>query len=129
MPKTSNMARIGAGALAATGVLHLILTPEYLEEQTYIGVLFIAGGIAALALAVAIWRRDDPRAWGAAALIAAGMGIGFILSRTTGLPGFHEGEWELSGIVSLLLEGTVIVAALGALRAQAPLARSAAVAR
>lgn len=129
MLKTSNMARIGAGALAATGVLHLILTPEYLEEQAYIGVLFIAGGIAALVLAAAIWRRDDPRAWGAAALIAAGMGIGFVLSRTTGLPGFHEGEWELSGVVSLLLEGTVIVAALSALRGQAPLARSGAIAR
>ena len=129
MLKTSNVPRIGAGALAATGLLHLILTPEYLEEQAYIGVLFIAGGIAALILAAVIWRQDDPRAWGAAAMIAAGMGIGFILSRTTGLPGFHEGEWELSGIVSLLLEGTVIAAAIGALRAQAPLADSGAVAR
>ena len=128
MLKTSNMARIGAGALAATGILHLILTPEYFGEQAYLGVLFIAGGIAALALALAIWRREDQRAWGAAALIAAGMGIGFVLSRTVGLPGFHEGEWELSGIVSLLLEGTVIVAALTALRAQAPLVRSDAVA-
>ena len=32
------------------------------------------------------------------------MGAGFILSRTVGLPGFHESEWELSGMVSLLFE-------------------------
>jgi hypothetical protein len=45
------------------------------------------------------------------------MGLGFVLSRTVGLPGFKEAEWELSGIVSLLLEGGVLVAAAVALAA------------
>jgi hypothetical protein len=33
-----------------------------------------------------------------------GMGIAFVLSRTTGLPGFKESGWELSGVVTLVLE-------------------------
>lgn len=96
--------RWAAGALALTGALHLILAPEYLEEQAYIGVLFILGGIAALAIAARLLNRDDGRAWALGALISAGMAVGFILSRTTGLPGFHESEWELSGLVTVALE-------------------------
>ena len=108
--------RIGSGLLAATGALHLVLAPEYLEEQTYIGALFIAGGLAAIALAVKLWARDDARAWALGALLAAGMGAGFVLSRTIGLPGFHEGEWELSGVISVLLEAGFVGIAATAFR-------------
>jgi hypothetical protein len=37
-------------------------------------------------------------------VIAVGMAAGFILSRSTGLPGFHETEWEPSGVLAVLLE-------------------------
>ena len=49
-----------------------------------------------------------PAGWALGALIAAGMAAGFILSRSIGLPGFHESDWELSGIVSVLLEAGFI---------------------
>lgn len=111
MRQRSALASAGIAALAATGVLHLALAPEYLAEKAYVGALFIAGGIACLALSARIWARGDRAEWMAAAAVAGGMGVGFILSRTLGLPGFHEGEWELSGLISLLLEGTVVVAA------------------
>jgi hypothetical protein len=39
------------------------------------------------------------------------MAVGFIMSRSVGLPGFHESDWEPSGILSVLLE----VAFIGAL--------------
>ena len=52
----------------------------------------------------------------AGAVVAAGMAVGFILSRTTGQPGFHESEWEVSGLVSLLLEGWVVAGAWQLLR-------------
>ena len=102
--------------MAATGALHLILAPEYLGEQTYIGGLFILGGLASIGLASFIWQRDDARALAAGALTALAMGVGFVLSRTTGLPGFHEGEWEASGLLSLLLEGFVVLGAAQLLR-------------
>ena len=120
MQNTSTLSRVAAGALAATGILHLILSPEYLGEEAYLGVLFILGGIAALALAAVIWQREDTRALGLGALIAAGMGVGFVLSRTTGLPGYHEGEWELSGLVSLVLEATVVYVAARVMTATRP---------
>jgi hypothetical protein len=96
--------RLAAGLLAATGALHLVLAPEYLQEKAYIGVLFILGGIASLAVAARLWKRSDRVAWGLGALTAAGMAAGFILSRSVGLPGFHESDWELSGVLSVLLE-------------------------
>jgi hypothetical protein len=116
MEKTT-LQKAGLLSLAGTGVLHLALAPEYFSEQAYVGVLFVLGGIACLGLAGWIWKRvDDAAAWTLAALAAAGMALGFILSRTVGLPGFHESEWEASGLISLLLEGTVVVAAANAMR-------------
>ena len=96
--------RLAAALLAVTGLLHLVLAPEYLDEKAYIGALFIAGGLAALIIAARLWSTHDRRAWALGALIALGMAVGFILSRSVGLPGFHETDWELSGIVSVLLE-------------------------
>lgn len=113
---TSTMRKLAAAALALTGLLHLILAPEYMAEQAYIGVLFIAGGLSSLAIGAWLWAKDDSRAWVLGSLVALGMAVGFILSRTTGLPGFHEGEWELSGIISVLLELGVVTLALAAVR-------------
>jgi hypothetical protein len=114
-PLHMTIRHISAAALAAVGVIHLVLAPEYLSEQAYLGVLFILGGIALAVLAVRLWRADDTPSWLVGALIMAGMGIGFVLSRTTGLPGFKESEWELSGVIALVLEGGYVIAAMRAL--------------
>lgn len=103
MTKT-RIRRTAAGLLGITGILHLVLAPEYLDEKTYIGVLFILGGLTAVAVAARLWTTQDRRAWGLGAVIAAGMAVGFVLSRSVGLPGFHEHDWELSGIVTVLIE-------------------------
>ena len=90
---------------------------EYFSEQAYIGVLFVLGAVALFAFALRLWRGDDVPSWLLGAITMAGMGVGFVLSRTVGLPGFHESEWELSGLICLVLEaGFVGVAA----RALAP---------
>jgi hypothetical protein len=107
---------VGAGAIAGTGAIHLALAPEYFGEQAYVGFLFLLGAVACAIIAWRLRRADDPAAWAAGSMVSAGMALGFVLSRTTGLPGFHEGEWELSGLVSLLLEGAFVVLALAALR-------------
>ncbi len=89
---------------------------EYFGEQAYVGVLFLLGAVAGGLVALRLWQRNDPQAWALGSLIAVGMGAGFILSRTVGLPGFHEGEWELSGLVSLLLETGFVGLAVVAVR-------------
>jgi hypothetical protein len=38
--------------------------------------------------------------------------VAFIVSRTIGLPSFHPTDWELSGIIVLLLEAIVVGAAI-----------------
>jgi hypothetical protein len=111
----TSVPRVAAVALALTGLIHLILAPEYLGEEAYVGVLFLLGAAACGVLAIRLWRAPDPPSWMLAALVAGGMALGFVLSRTTGLPGFKESEWELSGLVTLVLEGTVVAAAAIAL--------------
>jgi drug/metabolite transporter (DMT)-like permease len=117
---SDTLRRISAAALAVVGVIHLVLAPEYFSEQAYIGVLFVLGGLALAVLAVRLWMRDDAPAWMVGALIMAGMGIGFVLSRTIGLPGFKESEWELSGVLSLLLEAGFVMVATRALAPPRP---------
>jgi len=112
---TQTTRRLAAGSLGLVGLIHLILAPEYFSEQAYIGVLFVLGAIALGAFALRLWRGDDVPAWLLGALTMAGMGVGFVLSRTVGLPGFHESEWELSGLICLVLEAGFVVAAARAL--------------
>jgi hypothetical protein len=112
--------RISAAALAVVGVIHLVLAPEYFEEQAYVGVLFVLGGVALAVLAVRLWLSDDAPSWLAGALVMAGMGIGFVLSRTIGLPGFKEAEWELSGVICLILEAGFVLTAARALAPPRP---------
>jgi hypothetical protein len=107
--------RISAAALAAVGAIHLILAPEYLSQQAYIGVLFVLGGLVLIGFAARLWRSDDVPSWLLGALTMAGMGLGFVLSRTVGLPGFHESEWELSGLLCLVLEAGFVGTAAKAL--------------
>jgi hypothetical protein len=55
----------------------------------------------------------------------AGMAIAFVLSRTTGLPGFKESGWDGLGILTLVLEGGFVAAAIAALSRSGAPARTA----
>jgi hypothetical protein len=108
---TMNLTRVGAATMAGIAAIHLLLAPEYLGEEAYVGVLFLLGAGAGALVAMRLWRGGDPLSWALGVAISAGMAVGFVLSRTVGLPGFHESEWELSGLVSLALEGGFIALA------------------
>ena len=112
---TQTTRRLAAGSLGIVGHIHLVLAPEYFSEQAYIGVLFVLGAVALGAFALRLWRGDDVPSWLLGALTMAAMGVGFVLSRTVGLPGFHESEWELSGVICLVLEAGFVAAAVAAL--------------
>ena len=102
--------RTAAGVLAAAGILHGMIAPEYLSERPYIGALFALSVPLTLAVATMLWVRDDVRAWAAGAALAAGMAVAFVLSRTTGLPSFHEHNW-VEGIPTLVAEAAFLVLA------------------
>lgn len=103
-----NTRRLAAGSLGLNALVHLILVPEYFEEKLYVGVSFlvlagVSAGAAYLLLA------DDARGWAIGALASATAFVAFVASRTVGLPGFHPTDWELSGLLTLVLEAIVVV--------------------
>ena len=105
-----------AALIAVTGLIHLIDGPEYLEEEAYVGVLFFLNAIGAAVVAYALLALGAPRwAWILGIVVAGGAFVGFILSRTTGLPSFKESEWEGLGVVSLVVEAGFVLIALKAL--------------
>jgi hypothetical protein len=108
--------KLAAAALGGTGLIHLILAPEYFGEQAYIGVLFVLAAATCGYVAARLWSgRETLRDWALGIATAAGMFVGFILSRTVGLPGFHEADWELSGLVTLVLDAGFVGLALSQL--------------
>lgn len=103
------------GVCCAVGntVLHTALVPDHLEEMFYIGVLFAVGSAVMLAVAVALVVMRRPLiAWLTGSAVSLGMIVGFVLSRTVGLPGgyYEPGLEPPYGPASLLVEGLFVVA-------------------
>lgn len=105
--------------------IHLAMAPDHLSEKLYIGVLFVIGsGLLALVicgLAASDWAGSRRAAWYLGILVCAGMFVGFLISRTFGLPLGYLEEWTGTegalGIVSLVAEFLFIVAGGTALTA------------
>ncbi|MFE4256881.1 hypothetical protein ACFRU3_47250 [Streptomyces sp. NPDC056910] len=94
-----------------SAVVHLVIAPEHLAETLYIGILFIAGGVALLLTAGALALWNSVTAWWTGALVSGGMILGFALSRTIGLPGYHEQGWDPPyGVLSIIAEGMYLAA-------------------
>jgi hypothetical protein len=91
------MTRIGiAAAMAASGISHAYLYIDGYQHIPTIGAAFILQASVSFAVAVLIliggpgWLR-----W-AAALVAGGALVAFVLSRSVGLFGFSERGWQPS---------------------------------
>ncbi|MGW1025916.1 hypothetical protein ACWD4J_19880 [Streptomyces sp. NPDC002577] len=84
---------------------HLLIAPEHLEEMPYIGILFVVGSVALLAVAAGLGLRNPLPAWLVGAAVSGGMILGFTLSRTVGLPDYHEEDWDTPyGQLSMIAE-------------------------
>ena len=115
MPTSRPTRAIAVVCLAGVAVTHLIDLPDKLEEAHYVAALFILliAASVVLAAAVAAGRRVE------VALIAAGVLsaltiVGYVLSRSVGLPQIedHVGMWlDPDGIASLAFEVTLVVLA------------------
>jgi hypothetical protein len=102
------LAWAGASLIAAVGLIHLLEAPEELEEATYLGLLFLANFGGAVAAAIGIYRGHT-WGWGLGVLLAGGAFVGYVISRTLGLPGMPVEAWlEPLGVLSLLVEGLFI---------------------
>ncbi len=92
--------------ILVTGYLHFITIPEEYAEAPYMGWLFFANGIGSLISAVGIYRNKAWWGWALGIFIAAGSILGYVQSRTVGMPGMEVEEWpNMAGIFDLATGG------------------------
>jgi hypothetical protein len=107
----------GAGAvgLAAIALIHVLDAPGTYDGTRYIFWLYIALIAGCLVGAALLLRAPSRRAWLAATVLSLSPFIGFVLSRSTGLPGDTGdiGNWtEPLGLASLFVEACVCALSL-----------------
>ena len=109
-------------ALGGIALVHLLDVEDRLAAVPYIGWLFVAIIVASLAVASLLIRSDDRRTWAAAGLIAGATIMGYVVTRTIGMPndgGDDIGNWtEPLGLASLMVEGIVVALAVSRLRSR-----------
>lgn len=103
--------------LAGIGLIHLLDAIGKYDETRYLFWMYVALIAASLATAGAVLFTRARAAFLAAAGLAASAAVGYVLSRTTGLPGAtgDVGNWtEPLGLASLFVESVVVAVAVGA---------------
>lgn len=111
-----------AALLAQIAAIHIALIPQHLREAPYAAGLFIALSAASLIVAALILIRDDPPTWTAAATLAAGAIVAYVLSRSIGLPMMNDdiGDWlNPLGTGALCAEAITVAISLLVLRTAA----------
>ena len=103
-------------AILGTGLIHVVEAREAFGEATYKGLLFVANGLGALVAAAGIYRNQRGLGWGLGwglgLLVAGGALVGYVASRTVGLPGLPaepDAWFEPMGVASLACEGLFVV--------------------
>jgi hypothetical protein len=123
IPTEAMTRAVGAVALAAVAIIHVLDLPGTLDETPLIGYgyfLLIAG---ALACAVGLMAVRGPGVWALAGLIAGAAMLAYVLSRTTGLPtdSGDIGNWNCSlGIAALFTEAVIVLLAAWRVRPGLP---------
>ena len=122
-PADRRLTSAGAFCLIGIAVAHLIDLPGHIQDSPYIAVLFGLLAAASLGLTFLLTRGIRPDlVWPVAGALALGAIIGYVWSRTIGLPQIedHVGEWrEPVGIAALVFEGTLVALSVPNFRARA----------
>lgn len=102
---------VGVVGLAGIALIHLLDSLSKFKETPYVGWMYVGLMVGSVAVAGGLVHLRDRRVWLASGLLALSAIVGFVLSRTTGLPNATGdiGNWsEPIGIASLFVEGTVV---------------------
>jgi peptidoglycan/LPS O-acetylase OafA/YrhL len=131
-PQTADLARaareivtrsVAAVGLAGIALIHLLDSLGKFQETPYMGWMYVGLMLSCLALAATLLHTHAREAWLATIALPASAIVGFVLTRTTGLPQAHGdvGNWsEPLGLAALFVEGAVIAIAAYALAALHP---------
>jgi hypothetical protein len=114
---------VTAVGLAGVALIHLLDAIGKYDETRYLFWMYIALIAGCIVVAGAVLFTRIRVAFLAAAAVAASAAIGYVLSRTTGLPNATGdiGNWtEPLGLASLFVESMVVAVATGAYGLVAP---------
>jgi hypothetical protein len=105
---------LGFGGMLAIALIHLLDVIGQIKDTPYLGVMYIALMVASVVVAFSLLHTGSALAWAAGGLLAAATLIGYILSRTVGLPNATDdiGNWtEPLGLASMFVEAAVVILA------------------
>ncbi len=105
----------GVLGIAAIAVIHILDAAGTFSDSRYIFWLYMAIVVGAVPISLLLLHWRSPLAWAGAAAISAGPLLGYVLTRTTGLPGDSAdiGNWlDTLGLASLFVEAGVLGLAL-----------------
>ena len=103
---------VGIVGLLGIALIHFLDAFSAFDESKFVFVLYILLMIVTLFASGILLRTDSRLTWMLAGGTAGLTIVGFLLTRTTGLPGFPDnvGNWkEPLGLASLWVEGLVLV--------------------
>jgi hypothetical protein len=123
---TNDLKVIAIAAILVVGLIHFWLAGGAFGNATYEGVIFVANGIGALVAAVGVYRSRANWGWMLGTLVAGSTLLGYVMSRTVGLPGLPaepENWFEPLGVVSIVAE-VVFLTVFAMTRRQPPVALS-----
>ena len=104
------MLLIGMSLIIALGVIHLYNAPAEYQEAHYVGLLFMGHCLGSFVAAAGIYRGSRSWGWGLGFILSVSACLGYILSRTVGLPGMEPETWlNPTGILSLIIEVAFII--------------------
>ncbi len=112
--------------LAGVALVHVLDAPGKFTETPYMGWMYVGLIAACLVTAGALLRTTSTRIWLAAVALPLSALVGFVLTRTVGLPQATGdiGNWgETLGMSSLFVEGCLIALGGGVLLERAAQAR------
>jgi hypothetical protein len=111
-PGDAAMRSAGMVALVGVALIHFLDVFDKFKETPYLGVLYLGSIAGSLVAAALLTRPDSRRGWILGGAVAGLTFLGYVLSRTTGLPLSHEdvGNWlEPLGLASLFVEGLIVL--------------------
>ena len=100
----------GIVLIILVGLIHVVDAPDSFSEAAYKGLLFAANGLLGAALAAFGIYRGRRWGWSLGALVAAGAFVGYVVSRTVGLPalGVDDAWLEPLGVLSFVAEALFV---------------------
>jgi hypothetical protein len=102
---------IGIALILIIGIIHVYTSPDEFNDAPYLGIMFVGAFFASIVAAIGIYRNQPLWGWGTGLLVALGSMVGYILSRTVGLPISGVEPWGPAiGYLSLILEFLFVAA-------------------